>query len=602
MPLKPLSTEERALPFGRYLLLEEIAKGGMARVYRALLRESSGFEKTVVVKRMLAELSEDPDFVARFIDEARIASTLNHSNIAQVFDFGQAEGEYYLAMELVDGPDLGTLIEACRQQQQPIPIPTALFIASRMAWGLGAGHQRKDKYGKPTPVVHRDMSPQNLLISRNGEVKVVDFGIAKATEKALQTQAGMIIGKLQYMSPEQATGKVVDVRADVFSAGCVLYQLLTGAPVFSGSQPREVLKQVTTAPITSPSEHNADVPPELDAIVHRSLERDLERRYADGSAMARDLEGLLHRLTPGYSRDDLATFIRAIVPPPPRPKHSGPLSTVATVPDATGPFAPIAAAEEAPASSVPPPGTSVGSLEELVEPADDDARAGTAGAAGAAEPGFEPPVEVVVTPPAQYTQAASLDELIEPSDPSEQAAPADRTGPTLPIRPAARTGSGLTAQTGLTAEVSALALGGSRRRLVVLGLLAAGLILGAGVGLTAARLGSDAAPAPAQTLAPGASVEHRGWHLVLRSVQRKQVQDGAQLVLRLKLDGPNKGVSPGALLALRSTDAAAPRRPRFWTEGEQETLVVFRMASDAEPAYTLLLTPPGKPPLELSLR
>jgi tRNA A-37 threonylcarbamoyl transferase component Bud32 len=299
------------VPFGRYLLLELLAEGGMAQVYRAVLRETSGFEKQVALKRVRRELGEDPEFVARFVDEARIASTLSHGNVVQVFDFGRTEsGEHFLAMELVDGPDLGTLLAACREAGQPFPIPTATFVIAEVAQGLGAAHRRL-----PSPVVHRDVSPQNVLLSRSGEVKVVDFGIALAAEKALRTRTGLVLGKCRYMAPEQARGEALDARADVFATGAILFELLAGSSLFDGKTPEQVLEQVLAGPIPPLSSRNPEVPPALDEVLARALDRDRDRRPADGAALARELEGLLHRMAPEFTREDLAALIRVTVPP-----------------------------------------------------------------------------------------------------------------------------------------------------------------------------------------------------------------------------------------------------------------------------------------------
>jgi tRNA A-37 threonylcarbamoyl transferase component Bud32 len=336
----------RATPFGRYLLLEELAQGGMARVYRAVLRESSGFEKQVALKRMLQQLSADPEFVARFADEARIASTLNHANIAQVFDFGQVEGEYYIAMELVDGPDLGTLLEACREQRQPVPILAAVYVGAEAARGLGAAHGRIEDRGVAAPVIHRDISPQNILISRAGAVKVVDFGIAKAANKAARTRAGTIMGKCRYMSPEQAAAGTVTAAADVFSLGCVLFEALAMRPLFDGSSAREILDRIRTAPIPSVLSANPEVPPELDEILRRALARAPVERFPDGSALARELEALLHRMAPEYSCDDFGGFVCGMVPPPPRGNG---LDAAATLPQAEAETQPPAPPTPAPA-------------------------------------------------------------------------------------------------------------------------------------------------------------------------------------------------------------------------------------------------------------
>ncbi len=313
--LTPLPGEAHGLKiqgprFGRYVLTGLLAEGGMARVYHALLRDESGFEKPLAIKCMHQQLSQDPTFVSRFVDEARIASTLSHSNIVQVFDFGKGEkGRYFLAMELVQGPDLGTLLDRLEKAGRPMPIPAALYVGAGALRGLGAAHLRIGAEGAPAPVVHRDMSPQNILLSLTGEVKVADFGIAKAASNLVQTRAGTVMGKFFYMSPEQCLGQSVDPRSDIFSTGCVLFEMLTGRALWSGASPDEVMQQVIQAPIPNVLQVNPSVPAELGQILARSLNRDPAVRFADGNAMARALERLLHRLAPGYSRDDLSDLV-----------------------------------------------------------------------------------------------------------------------------------------------------------------------------------------------------------------------------------------------------------------------------------------------------
>ena len=299
-------------PFGRYLLTGLLAQGGMARVHHALLRDESGFEKPLAIKCMRRELSQDPEFVRRFVDEARIASTLGHSNIVQVFDFGQAQGRYFLAMELVQGPDLGSLLDRLAKAGRSMPVPAVLQVAAGALRGLGAAHRRVDAAGNAAAVVHRDMSPQNILISLTGEVKVADFGIAKAASNLVQTRAGIVMGKFFYMSPEQAMGLPVDPRSDIFSMGAVLYEMLSGRPLWSGGSPEELVRQVISAPMPDLSHLGGPDAPELGHILKRVLSREHDERPEDGNTLARELERLLHRLSPGYSRDDLADLVRQV--------------------------------------------------------------------------------------------------------------------------------------------------------------------------------------------------------------------------------------------------------------------------------------------------
>jgi hypothetical protein len=306
----------RKTPFGRYLLLDEIARGGMARVYRALLRTAPSFERPVALKRVLLEFCDDPEFVRRFGDEAAIASTLSHGNIVQVFDFGEVDGEYYLTMELVDGPDLATLLAA---SDGLLPLPAALFIGAGAGRGLGAAHKRRDEAQRPRPVIHRDVSPHNVLLTRAGEVKVADFGIAKASGRLLSTRPGLVLGKVRYMSPEQARGGAIDVRSDVYSLGAVLFQLLVGHPPFDGQHAESIIEARLQNAAPPPSRLNPAVPPEVDRIVSGALARNPADRQRDGDLLARQLEQVLHTVAPAYCSDDLAALVRQLTPPPPGP-------------------------------------------------------------------------------------------------------------------------------------------------------------------------------------------------------------------------------------------------------------------------------------------
>jgi serine/threonine protein kinase len=308
------------VPFGRYLLLEKIASGGMAEVFRAVLRGAAGFEKRVALKRILPVFSEEPGFITLFQDEARIASTLGHGNIAQVFEFGEVDGAYYIALELVDGLDLAKLVARLRAAGQPMPLATAAFIVAEAARGLAYAHEQRRPDGALVGIVHRDVSPPNLLISRTGEVKVADFGIAKAAGKVHKTETGVIMGKLRYMSPEQIAlepGAALDARSDIFSLGVILYELLTGGPIFPGDQTIRLAELIRTAPIVPPSLRNPDVPPELDAITLRALGRPRDARYPRAAELARDLMQFVSRSAPGFTPDDLAALVSAHAPQPP---------------------------------------------------------------------------------------------------------------------------------------------------------------------------------------------------------------------------------------------------------------------------------------------
>jgi serine/threonine-protein kinase len=297
--------------FGKYVLLERIAAGGMAEVFRAVLRGAAGFEKPVAVKRILPAFGDEPDFVTLFQDEARIASTLAHANIAQVFDFGEVDGVYYLAMELVSGVDLARLVARLRLDGQPMPLPTAAFIVAEAARGLAFAHAAR------AGLVHRDISPANILVSRAGEVKITDFGIAKAVGKVHKTETGVLMGKLRYMSPEQIDGRPVDGRSDVFSLGVVLYELVAGGPMFPGDPGIKLAELIRSGPVDPPSARNPAVPPELDAIILRALARDVDARTPNAGELARELTAFIRRAAPAFSREDLAALVARSVPPAP---------------------------------------------------------------------------------------------------------------------------------------------------------------------------------------------------------------------------------------------------------------------------------------------
>ena len=296
--------------FGRYLLIERIGAGGMAEVFRAALQGPQGVEKLVALKRMLPIFSGERDFVTLFCDEARIAMQLGHANVAQVFDFGEISGSWYLAMEFVDGLDLGHLIERVKAAGERIPPEVACFIVAEAARGLDYAHERAGTDGNPLGIVHRDVSPPNILLSRSGEVKIADFGIARATIKLHKTATGTIMGKFRYMSPEQVEGTALDRRSDVFSLGVVLWELLAGEALFSGESLARVSERVRTADVRPPGAGGI-----LDGIVLHALARKPEDRYSRASDLARELG----KCAPGFGRDELAAYVQRFAPPRPAP-------------------------------------------------------------------------------------------------------------------------------------------------------------------------------------------------------------------------------------------------------------------------------------------
>jgi TonB family protein len=299
--------------FGQYEILERIASGGMAELYKARLSGVEGFQKIVAIKKILPHLADNEEFIAMFANEAKLAAQLNHPHIVHIFDLGKIEGGgYFIAMEYVDGRDLRGLLHSAQEVGSPLPIPLAVYVASKVAAALDYAHRRRDPDGRDMNIVHRDVSPQNILISYEGDIKLCDFGIAKAASKASTTQSGALKGKVQYMSPEQAWGKPIDRRSDLFSLGAVLFEMLADQKLFRGDSDLTVLERVRAAEVVAPSSISPEVSPSLDAIVLKALAREPEERYANASDMLRDLEAVLYAYTPAPGSADLAIFLHRL--------------------------------------------------------------------------------------------------------------------------------------------------------------------------------------------------------------------------------------------------------------------------------------------------
>jgi eukaryotic-like serine/threonine-protein kinase len=281
-------------PFGKYQLLKKLATGGMAEVWLARQTGIEGFAKNLVVKRILPHLAEDHEFVEMFRNEALIAARFTHPNIAQVYEFGEANGTYYIAMEFVHGEDLGRVMRKAYGKEQWIARPLAIRIVAAACEGLYYAHTRTDDAGRPLKVVHRDISPQNILISFDGSVKLVDFGIAKAADQVGLTKSGAIKGKFAYMAPEQASGKALDHRADIFAIGLVLYELLTCNRPLKRETELATLQAALECSIQPPSQV-ADVPAGLDEVVMRALAKAADDRYRDARQFQLALEEALVR-------------------------------------------------------------------------------------------------------------------------------------------------------------------------------------------------------------------------------------------------------------------------------------------------------------------
>ncbi|WP_241759086.1 serine/threonine protein kinase [Pyxidicoccus parkwayensis] len=296
--------------FGRYELLRRIAIGGMGAVYLARQKGPVGFQKLLVLKRLLPHLSEDDEFIQMFLDEGRIAAHLNHPNIAQIYDLGDVDGQYYIAMEYVHGEAVGPLGLRAQQRKVTIPLGLKCRIIADAAAGLDGAHNARSPSGRKLALIHRDVSPQNVLVGFNGGVKLIDFGVAKASGKLSQTMVGTIKGKHAYMSPEQARGEPLDCRSDIFGLGTVFYELLTGARLFKRDTEFATLKAVVGAKIAPPSELAPDVPKALDAIVLKALARKREERFSTASELQLALEDFLMQQKLHATPAHLAAFMQ----------------------------------------------------------------------------------------------------------------------------------------------------------------------------------------------------------------------------------------------------------------------------------------------------
>jgi serine/threonine-protein kinase len=299
--------------FGRYTLIERLAVGGMAEVFRAKITSSHGFEKILVVKRILPHLAADPGFVAMFIDEAKLTAQLTHPKIVQILDFGEVNGQYFTALEFIDGFDALGLLRTAAQKRVRVPTPLAVFIIQEILEALDYAHNARDMEGKPMQIVHRDISPSNIFISKRGDVKLGDFGIAHAKRRESKTQVGTLKGKYGYMSPEQVVGRPIDARSDLFAVGIVLAELLTGRRLFSAPADLDVLLKVRDVHLDRLDKYGADIPPALDRIVRRILKKDPADRPQTAAALHDELADYLFSAGERVGPHELRSFAGAML-------------------------------------------------------------------------------------------------------------------------------------------------------------------------------------------------------------------------------------------------------------------------------------------------
>jgi serine/threonine protein kinase len=297
---------------GKYQVLRLLAVGGMAEIYLARATGIAGFEKALVLKRILPHLADDPEFVAMFLDEARLTATLGHPNVVQVYDVDRVGQDTFFTMELVNGRDLTSVLAACAQKKRGLSLSHALYIVREVASGLHYAHDKKGKDGQPLGTVHRDVSPGNVMVSFEGLVKIVDFGIAKAALRSSKTKSGMVKGTVLYMSPEQAQGHELDRRSDVFSLGILLYELTTGTRPFRGPSDYAVLHKLISEDAPPPTAKRPNYPPALERIVLRALARDREARYPTAGALRDELEQFMKESALVATASSLGAFMREL--------------------------------------------------------------------------------------------------------------------------------------------------------------------------------------------------------------------------------------------------------------------------------------------------
>lgn len=300
--------------FGKYTLLDRIDVGGMAEVFLAKWAGAEGFERTIAIKRILPHMAEDEGFVRMFIDEAKIASSLTHPNIAQIFDLGRADDHLFIALEYIHGKDLRAIWKLHHDHDRIMPLALSCHCALKVAEALHYAHFAEGPGGRPLGLIHRDVSPQNVLVSYEGEVKVIDFGLAKAAGRSSQTQAGVVKGKLAYMSPEQAHGATIDLRSDVYALGIVLWELLAGERLFFSANDVETILRVQRGDVFSPRRHNPAIPEDLERVVGLALQRDVSERYQTAMELHDDLQAFVHSAGLRLSADTVGDYLRKAFP------------------------------------------------------------------------------------------------------------------------------------------------------------------------------------------------------------------------------------------------------------------------------------------------
>lgn len=303
-------SSEKGEKFGKYTLIRKLATGGMAEIWLAEQRGPGGFNKELVIKRILPHLADEGDMAQMFIDEARLVAQLTHPNIGQVFELGEHEGDYFIAMEFIDGMDLSDLMKKCRRARAPLPISYAVKIVQDLLRALDYAHEFEDREGKRYEVIHRDISPQNVLVSTDGIVKLVDFGVAKAELNRHKTETGAVKGKYGYMAPEQIDSAQLDRRVDLFALGAVFFELLTGNKAFGDDL--KAISRITSGEVPDPRDYRQDLPEQLVQVVETALAHDRDDRFADAVEMERALDEFVRQSGATVGQRELANLVREL--------------------------------------------------------------------------------------------------------------------------------------------------------------------------------------------------------------------------------------------------------------------------------------------------
>ncbi len=346
---------ELPAPFGKYELLEKIGTGGMAEIFRARSVGPDGFEKILVIKRVLPELVSNKAFISLLVAEAKVTSLLNHPNIVQIHELGDVDGTYYIAMEFVDGSDLLNLLSRCTRDRLRVPIEIALHIVSEVSRGLAHAHAATDRDRRALNIIHRDVSPSNILISKSGDVKIMDFGVARAdlgiSAPAHEQDRGILKGKLGYMSPEQVTGRPIDRRSDIFALGIVLFECLTLKRLFVGQSDVQTLLNIREADVEQRFKRHSYLPKPIRGILRKALAKDPEDRFQTATDFQEAILDYLFDSRLKVSSRSVATFLEQVLHPPPPAAAASPAEPAAAAPEP----APSSAPDDSPPAAAPPP-------------------------------------------------------------------------------------------------------------------------------------------------------------------------------------------------------------------------------------------------------